>query len=114
MRTSGIFKAAAFAACFAFSGCMTVKYATEYGPSPEHSVATKNGGFVISDKAGEGRGIVRPSLAGAIGYGIPPRPWAMEAVKAYFGAAGRDCTITDIYMVTPPLYEFTYQCGAGP
>ena len=118
-----------FAATLA--GCAYPQYVNdEYRYVPLTNFAHDNRSFRLFDKPSAGRLIITPSLSTAMSdvviknatfgrYSNETEKATLEkAVKAYFEAQGRKCSVTGASLIYDPQWEFTYECEirytAGP
>ena len=109
------------------AGCASISYITQhYRGIPPVEIATAHDTFRVFDKPGDGRIMVTASLAAAAGQGFvgglmlnpavaaSPKPVYQEAAVRYLAATGRQCRISDGYLLIEPQWEFRYSCdGVG-
>ena len=109
------------------AGCASISYITQhYRGIPPVEIATAHDTFRVFDKPGDGRIMVTASLAAAAGQGFvgglmlnpavaaSPKPVYQEAAERYLAATGRQCRISDGYLLIEPQWEFRYSCdGVG-
>lgn len=106
------------------SGCASVNYIMQaYDGVPINEVTTQYDTFRVFDKPTENRMMITSSLASAAGQGFVggllfnptvaanPKPVFEEAAQAYLKKTGRDCQITDGYLLINPQWEFKYRCA---
>ncbi|MBS0233463.1 MAG: hypothetical protein JSR99_08245 [Proteobacteria bacterium] len=117
-----IFFATAFTG-IGVSGCASMNYIMQaYDGVPVQQVATQYDTFRVFDKPAEGRMMITSSLASAAAQGFAgglllnptvtatPKPVFEEAAQAYLKQTGRNCKITDGYLLVNPQWEFKYSC----
>jgi len=111
------------AACLATCGCASMNYIMQaYDGVPVQQVSTQYDTFRVFDKPAENRMMITSSLASAAAQGFTgglllnptvtatPKPVFEEAAQAYLKQSGRNCKITDGYLLVNPQWEFKYSC----
>lgn len=107
-------------------GCSGVGYiVTAYSSVTPQDVTTAYDTFSVFDKPSEGRMMVTSSVGAAFGNGVvggltlnstnahPPKPIFQEAAEQFLARSGRQCKITDGYVLVNPQWEFKYDCATG-
>jgi hypothetical protein len=107
------------------AGCTGVSYIVDnYGEAPLQKISTRYDEFRVFDKPTDNRLMITPSLGNTAGnafvgglllnptIGATPRPVYQEAVEKFLADSGRDCRVTDGYLIVEPQWEFRYSCDS--
>jgi hypothetical protein len=110
------------AAYVSLSGCAgfdeAVEVSDQYAGTPVVRYDNAGGSWRISDKPNEGRLKIGPSLAGsfsaafgrAVTFTAPPRDEYQDTVEEWLAGRGRNCSVTEGYLLVDPQWEFKYSC----
>lgn len=104
--------------CIFLAGCAGFKEAREYRDATVVRFMDSNDNWRIFDKPDEGRLMITTSLGRAAGLGLTnpiggdfPKPEYQSAAAGWLVSTGRQCTITDGYLLVRPQWEFKYSCN---
>jgi hypothetical protein len=110
------------AAYVSLSGCTgfdeAVEISDQYAGTPVVRYDNAGGSWRISDKPREGRLKIGPSLAGSfsaafgrtVTFTAPPKDEYQDTVEGWLTSTGRNCTVTEGYLLVDPQWEFKYSC----
>ncbi len=117
---------AAPVAAIVLGGCASMDHMMQhYANTPVQEFRNHHDNFRIFDKPADGRVMITSSIESAAAQGLvggltfnpalaaPPKPIYEQAVAQYLAASGRQCTISDGYLLVQPQWEFRYTCAAA-
>lgn len=101
-------------------GCAGLKEAREYRDVTIVRFMDANDNWRVFDKPAENRLMITTSLGRAAELGITngplfgngdfPKSQYQDAAAGWLAGTGRQCTITDGYVLARPQWEFKYSC----